>query len=277
MHQQTSDVCLGRYTIPAHSAKPSLNPHAGWPPSDNGVISVCHSMSLTVFYAKHHEKQEKLKCIKLRAKQFCVLALASCETKVNYKFLFAVFIWRFNDCWHQFAEEYCLLRPEHFFFAFFSVRCLFLSWPFKYLSNWNCNGDDKKTKQNKNKLFQTGHDKTLLSSFSLFLFSIMNDFPNVWWCVLLLTTLDIIIKQIRHGLMFTVNNLGLGWGDVLCKTQTSNENSIRVQTQESYIIFSSGYILQDRKRAPEQSWRILGLETALARSRQAVWSVRSWW
>lgn len=181
---------FGQLYRPSAHPKPSLNHHAGWPPSDYGVISICHSMSLTVFYAKHHKEQEKLKCLKHRAKQFCVLALANSEIEVNYTFLFAVFIWRFNDCWHQFAEEYCLHRPEHFFFAFFSICCLFLSWPFKYLSNWNYNGDNQKKK--KTKLFQIGHDKTLLSSFSFFSF-----FYYEWFSKSLM--MCFIINNSRHN------------------------------------------------------------------------------
>lgn len=47
--------------------------------------------ALNSIYAKHRKKQEKLKCLKRRAKQFCVLALANSEIEVNYTFLFAIF------------------------------------------------------------------------------------------------------------------------------------------------------------------------------------------
>lgn len=43
--------------------------------------------------------------------------------------------------------------------------------------------------------------------------------------------------------MFTVNNLGLGWGDVLYKTQTNNEKIVRSRHRTVIYFFSSlGYI-----------------------------------
>lgn len=51
----------------------------------------------------------------------------------------------------------------------------------------------------------------------------MSDFPNVACCIFL-TMLDIIIKQISHWLKFTINTLGFGWGDALCKIPVNNQN-----------------------------------------------------
>lgn len=41
-------------------------------------------------YAKHLEKQEKLKGLKHTAKQFCVTALANSKLEVKCGFLFAI-------------------------------------------------------------------------------------------------------------------------------------------------------------------------------------------
>ena len=73
----------------------------------------------------------------------------------------------------------------------------------------------------KNKLSQAGRDETQLHAvFFLFYYEW---FPNDL-CVFL-TDVDIIIKQISHWLKFTINNLGFVWGDALCKTRASGQNT----------------------------------------------------
>lgn len=93
-----------------------------------------------------------------------------------------------------------------------------------------------------------------------FFFFIMNGFPNDL-CVFL-TDVDIIIKQISHWLKFTINNLGFVWGDALCKTQASGQNTSG--SREWCISFFRIHFTRWENSHTEQLWKILVPETALA-------------